>query len=135
MFDEFMAWELEKEIISAGYRHLAKKAHPDKNPSTASSERMVALNAARDGLLNILEQFQRGPIPMKPQDFQTTGTAWPNAPKQSTTAPPFPQRMFPIDILNYYRAQIAKDPLAAGILDILEGFVSQTAAKYKRKRR
>ena len=42
-----MGWDLEQAIVSAGFREMAKKAHPDKGGTTAQ---MSALNAARDRL-------------------------------------------------------------------------------------
>jgi curved DNA-binding protein CbpA len=36
----------EPEVIAAAYRSLARKYHPDKNASAASTKRMQELNAA-----------------------------------------------------------------------------------------
>ena len=46
-----MAGELQKQIIAAGYKQLAKKAHPDHH---GTAEEMIALNAARDRLLDLI---------------------------------------------------------------------------------
>jgi hypothetical protein len=52
--------EVEKSIISAGYRQLAKKAHPDAG---GSDKAMIALNSARDRLLSAVSAAPPRPAP------------------------------------------------------------------------
>jgi hypothetical protein len=56
---ESAVFDVEKAIISAGYRQLAKKAHPDAG---GTEKDMVALSAARDRLIATLST-PRQPVP------------------------------------------------------------------------
>jgi curved DNA-binding protein CbpA len=123
-------WELEREIISQGYRQLSKKMHPDKGGTAAE---MISLNAARDMLKALVYAAMDAPAgqPVRFQDHQP-----------ATTRPPQPRAsVTPADFVQYVRQQMQRDPLTAGVLTILENFVAEkakprtgAAAKSRRRR-
>src|ERR1035437_78205 len=106
-----MEWELEREIISQGYRQLSKKMHPDKGGTAAG---MISLNAARDTLKALVYAAMDAPAgqPIRFHYHQPT-TTQPPEPKVSITTAYFVQ---------HFREQMQRDPITAGILTILENF-------------
>ena len=115
-----MAWELEREIISQGYRQLSKKLHPDKGGTAAG---MISLNAARDTLKALVYAAMDAPAgqPVRFQDHQPATTRAP----QSRTS------VTPADFVQYFREQMQRDPITAGVLTILERFVAEKARSRK----
>ena len=95
-----MAWDIEKAIIAAGYKTLAKKAHPDTG--VESPEPMIALNAARDRLLELVTNFgeayaapvMHGPEfihvapPADPFNFPMGFKSYPPTPPEGPPPPP-----------------------------------------------
>lgn len=116
-----MAWELERDIISAGYRQLAKKMHPDKGGTAAG---MVRLNAARDRLKAMLAWGEGQRPGIAPQE--TAGVTTPQPP---ANAPQPYKPMAPSEFLQYVRTEMNKDPLSAGILTLVENFVTRKAGR------
>lgn len=118
-----MPWELEREIVNAGYRHLAKKAHPDHNGSAAD---MVRLNEAR-ARLNLV--CSHGLDILFPQDGTTAPQAKPTQPS-STIFPPPPSSFYrpryaeqterSPELLQYLYQQIASDPFGEAVLKFAE---------------
>jgi hypothetical protein len=112
-----MAWELEREIISQGYRQLSKKLHPDKGGTAAG---MISLNAARDTLKALVYAAMDVPAG-QPVRFQYSRPIAPQT-RPSVT---------PADFVQYFRQQMQRDPVTAGVLTILENFVAKKAKARK----
>ena len=113
-----MAGDLEKQIIAAGYRQLAKKAHPDHH---GTAEEMIALNAARDRLIECVDDF----IGACGVPEGTTHHDYPFSPY----APANP----PSNLAELYQMLHKSDPTVGLILDVIEGVLKKKAKRGRRK--
>jgi hypothetical protein len=132
----------QEKIISAGYRRLAVRLHPDKG---GNAEDMAALNAARDRLLRLArvsdEEFAMGVgtyDPPQPQPArQKAEVKIPNSvvmppwwPVNATTQ----RRPTPNDLLEMLRATCSNDPMASALFNAVEAFAKGfTNFKQQRK--
>jgi hypothetical protein len=71
-----MAWDLEREIIKAGYRHLAKGMHPDHGGTNPG---MADLNVARQRLDFVCEKVMDQLFPAQPLPDSTVFQPFRNA--------------------------------------------------------
>jgi hypothetical protein len=114
-----MPWDLEKQIISAGYKQLSKRAHPDKG---GTSEQMVKLNAARDRLKALIAGAESSPLD--------------NPQAARAQAQPGAKPVTLIDLNEFLRQTCAADPFASSLFNAFEEFTrSYSKAKRARPRR
>jgi hypothetical protein len=121
-----VAWDLEREIINAGYRHLSKKAHPDHGGNAAE---MIRLNEAR-ARLNMV--CSHGLDVLFPAGASVPMPAAPAAPPEVVIRPQrSSQPATPTEVFQYLRQQIESDPLGAAFLNFTERWIQKRAKPRK----